>query len=53
MRLELPCLVYHPDLTPSVHDVFCFSAQGVSAAELVDALLDVMQPGYEIGLPHP
>jgi hypothetical protein len=53
MRLELPCLVYHPDLTPNLHDVFCFSARGVSPSELVNALLDAAQPGYEVGLPHP
>ena len=53
MRLNLACLVYHPERTPNLHDVWCFAAQGVGASDLVVTLLDAVVPGYEIGLPHP
>ncbi len=53
MRLSIPCLDYHQELTPDIQDTWCFSAGGVSHLELVDALLDALKPGYEVGLPHP
>ncbi len=53
MRLPIPGLEYHPELTPNSKDTWCFSVTGVSHLELVDALLDALKPGYEVGLPHP
>jgi hypothetical protein len=53
MRLPTRGVVYHPEQTRSLTDTYCFSVEGVEASEFVDALLDDLVPGQEVGLPDP
>ena len=53
MHLGTRGIVYHPERTLNLTDTFCFSIEGVSADEFVDALLDELVPGQEVGLTDP
>lgn len=53
MRLSIPYLVYHPEQTPNLSNVWCFSVKGVEAKKLVEDLINEIIPGQEVALPHP